>query len=144
MAAIECEICLRWFHLTCTSLVISDMKAIKMVGIHWYCASCNDPMKTFGSKMSRPRLEDSVVVSMRKEVGEHYKELTSVKKGAFQEYKNEIEYKLNGFCGEVKEILLNCKELVSEVTAKWETYNKSYCEVAKKLESCTKELNVNF
>lgn len=34
-------------------------------------------------------------------------------------------------------------DLVKKATPKGEVYNKSYCEVAKSVESCSKELNIN-
>ena len=38
---IECEICLKWFHINCAGLSSDTMKLLTKPGIHWFCDDCD-------------------------------------------------------------------------------------------------------
>lgn len=40
--SVECEVCLRWYHLECVDLSKDDLATIgRAKGIHWYCKNCD-------------------------------------------------------------------------------------------------------
>ena len=41
ITTIGCDICLRWFHITCAKVSMEKWQLIKEHDVHWYCDQCN-------------------------------------------------------------------------------------------------------
>lgn len=61
---VECERCLKWFHLKCTKLSAGDFKVIQKtnIGVHWYCDECNN---VFQSIDNRLKALEEMMIQMR-------------------------------------------------------------------------------
>ena len=51
---IECEICVTWFHYSCTKFSRELAKSLAIPGVHWYCVGCDHPnFKTIESRIEK-------------------------------------------------------------------------------------------
>ena len=46
--AVECEICVRWFHMDCAGLNSEAIRSLAKPGIHWFCKNCDEMQIKFG------------------------------------------------------------------------------------------------
>ena len=44
--SIECECCLRWFHVTCVKVSVKALTALTTEQVHWFCRNCDGAAKT--------------------------------------------------------------------------------------------------
>lgn len=51
--AVECETCLKWFHLGCTGLTAGDLPTLQKIGVHWYCDSCDNPLVKIDGRVNK-------------------------------------------------------------------------------------------
>jgi hypothetical protein len=49
--SVECELCLKWHHVECTSLNKSDLGTLEKLGVHWYCSVCEQSCATLDKRI---------------------------------------------------------------------------------------------
>jgi hypothetical protein len=50
-SSVECELCLKWHHVECTSLNKTDLKTLEKLGVHWYCGVCEQSSATLDKRI---------------------------------------------------------------------------------------------
>ena len=58
---IECECCLRWFHLICVKLTEEKSEAIEKFNLHWYCDNCEHGAMTLHQHCTALRAENTLI-----------------------------------------------------------------------------------
>lgn len=94
--ALECEICDKWFHISCINIgktCYNAMKRNSSQGVHWYCSACDKVANNFIKKLSKLQEEHSKLEA-RVDVLEHDFSPTELKNKVEEMVNGELELKL--------------------------------------------------
>jgi hypothetical protein len=127
--SIECEICVKWYHIKCTgNLVSEDLSTCAKSGVHWYCDKCNEPLGTFQNRIEG--LEQNVLL-VRESIAKSFEEQNVEITKSFSEMTSRFQEKSASLEELVKQSVKDCVNVATEKQGV--DIIKSYAGVAAEL-----------